>query len=84
MRTILRFEHLCHRCFRDSAILFSSILQIRRKIKMEIIQPNLVDKIVEQFPSILMLYSSIFFELMDIFLRDKNQMLANFASNAFK
>lgn len=51
---------------------------------MEIIQPNLIDKVVEQFPSILMLYSSIFFELMDIFLRDKNQMLVNFASNAFK
>lgn len=51
---------------------------------MEIIQPSLLDEMVQHFPSILMVYSSIFFELMDFFLRDKNQMLINFASNAFK
>lgn len=47
-------------------------------------QLKLLEETVQQFPTLIMDYSSVFFELMDAFLRDKNQLLVNFASNAFK
>lgn len=44
----------------------------------------MLEDLIDKYPAILIEYFSIFFELMDPLLRDKNQTFVQFASTAFK
>ena len=58
--------------------------QLRRKIKSEIIGVKLLEETAHDFGSVLIDYSKVLFELIDSFLRDKNEIISNFSSTAFK
>lgn len=60
------------------------IFQIRRKIKTEEITLKLLEETIQLFPTVLVNYSKILFELLGAFIRDKNVLISNFASGAYR
>lgn len=67
-----------------SSLMLFLLFQIRRKIKNEIINSALLKKLIEELPVVLLEYYSIFLELIDAFLRAKNDSLVKFATTALK
>lgn len=63
---------------------FSLIIQIRRKIKSDVIQIKLLEETVRVLPTILLDSSIVLFELLDTFVRDKHPLIANFANVGYR
>lgn len=59
-------------------------MQIRRKLKAEIIDVKLFEETVQKFAVILLDYSKVLFELLDTFVRDKNTTISNFANVGYR
>lgn len=59
-------------------------LQIHRKLKSNIIDVKLLEKIIRLLPAILLDYSKVLFGLLDIFVSDKNPPISNFANVDFR
>lgn len=67
----------------ESLFSFHSI-QIRRKIKADVIQVKLLEDTVAALPAILLENSIVLFELLDNFVRDKNPLISNFANVGYR
>lgn len=65
----------------NSNILLS---QIRRKLRAGTLNVRLLEETVQLFPTILLDYSKILFELLDAFARDKNAAISSFAGAAYR
>lgn len=62
----------------------NSFQQIRRKLRATTFNVRLLEEAVQLFPTILLDYSKILFELLDSFARDKNAAIAGFAGAAYR
>lgn len=60
------------------------VVQIRRKLKADIIDVKLLEETVQVLPVILLDYSKVLFELLDSFVRDKNPVISNFANVGYR
>lgn len=59
-------------------------MQIRRKLKSNIIDVKLLEETIRLLPTILLDYTKVLFELLDIFVRDKNPAISNFANVGYR
>lgn len=65
-------------------IFYSNLRQIRRKLRATTINVRLLEETVQLFPTILLDYSKILFELLEAFARDKNADISSFAGVAYR
>lgn len=59
-------------------------IQIRRKLKADIIGIKLLEEAAQKFGTILLDYSKVLFELLDAFLRDKTSTISSFANAGYR